>query len=122
MIIPRGFYYEGQLPFLGDKAYFVVRYLPMRMYARAFPDGARALNWACLNNLFVHPRYRNRGHGRQLLGMLKAWQQATQTNILFLCAPYQRRAGCGIDCLHTFYVGEGFPHIVGTPYHYRLCE
>ena len=125
MIIKPKFHYEGQLPFLGNKAYFVVTYLPTRMFRHIFQEQSRIdslLHWAQLTNLFVDTKYRRQGYGKQLLTLLKSWQDLTETNIIFLASPYRRRAGCDRRALQSFYTNNDFPQWADTSYHYRVWK
>lgn len=122
MIVEPKFYYEGQLPHLGDKAYFVVTYLPGRIFSKVFPEELRlsaGLHWAQMTNLFVAPKYRRQGYGSQLLTLLKDWQDVTETNLIFLASPYRKRSGCSRQALHDFYSQNGFPQVKETAYHAR---
>lgn len=125
VIINSGFYYEVQSPTIGRKAYFVVKYLPSKVFSKVFPENTQlgsALHWAQLTNLFVDVKYRRQSYGAQLLALLREWQDSTQTNILFLASPYRRRAGCDRRTLHSFYSDNGFPCWQETLYHYRLYD
>ena len=119
MIIPPKFYYEVQHPRLGDKAYFVIRYLTQREAKAALVN---VHGCALMTNLYIHPDHRAEGVGKELLRMLKQWQDKTETDVVFLASPYPRTSTPHLDiwCLKNFYSSHGFPEIEGTAYHGRI--
>ena len=124
MIVPRNFYYECQHPRLGYEAYFIVRMLPASLRRRLIhsphvPFGATH-QCACLTNLYVAPRLRGDGVGRELLALLRRWQDETQTNVAFVASPYSNAGrGLDFDALSSFYDRHGFKAVGHTLYHFR---
>ncbi len=116
MIIPPRFYFEVHHPELGNKAHFVIRYLPMRD-----AQNARVTRNQCalMTNMYVHPKHRSCGVGKEMLRYLKYWQDTTSTDVVFLVSPYPRNPHLDIWCLKNFYTSHGFPEIKGTTYHGR---
>ena len=121
MIIPPRFYYEAQHPQLGDKAYFVIRHLPKRD-AKDAGFSTDNHHIALMTNLYVHPKHRAYGVGKEMLRYLKYWQDVTKTDVVFLVSPYPRNPHLDIWCLKNFYTSHGFPEIKGTAYHGRLHQ
>jgi len=120
MILPRGFYYEGEHPYHGNLAYFIVRPVPASIRRATEVPG---LNWGCLTNLHVAPVLRGKGVGRELLRLLIGWQDAMRVNIVFRAAPY---AGCKVtdwDRLRAFYRSAGFAALApASDYRFRYCS
>lgn len=121
MIIPKRFYLEVHHPALGNKAHFVIRYLPKRE-AKAAKVSIYNHNIALMTNLYVHPKHRGNGVGLYLLNMLQHWQDQTDTDVVFLVSPYPRNPHLDIWCLKNFYSQHGFPEIKGTAYHGREAK
>src|SRR3990167_481879 len=119
MIIPRGFYYEVHHPELGNKAHFVIRYLPMR---DAYATNTISSQCALMTNLYVHPKYRANGVGKEMLRYLKHWQDTTDTDVVFQVSPYRKNPHLDYWCLKNFYTEQGFPEIAGTRYHWRKAK
>ncbi len=121
MIIPRGFYFEAHHPTLGNKAHFVIRYLPKRE-AKAAQVSIYNHHIALMTNLYVHPDHRGNGVGLYLLKLLRQWQDQTDTDVVFLVSPYPRNPHLDVWCLKNFYTAHGFPEIAGTRYHGRKAK
>ena len=121
MIIPPRFYYEIQHPILGDKVHFVIRHLPKRE-ATAAGFSTDNHHIALMTNLYVHPIHRGTGVGKELLKMLRQWQDKTKTDVVFLVSPYPRNPPLDIWCLKNFYTSHGFPEIPSTKYHGRIHQ
>lgn len=119
MIIPPRFYFEVQHPELGDKAHFVIRYLPERDARAAGDVKASTHHIALMTNLYVHPKHRACGIGKELLRHLKHWQDTTKTDVVFRVSPYAIHGHLDIWCLKNFYASHGFPEIENTHYHGR---
>lgn len=120
MIIPKRFYLEVHHPHLGDKAHFVVRYVPAKISDQISPFTNHC---ALMTNLYVAPKYRHDGVGTELLRMLKWWQDTTGTDIVFVVSPYAHKKEClDIWALKNFYSAHEFQEIKGTEYHYRKAK
>lgn len=123
VIIRPRFYFEVHHPELGDKAHFVIRYLPKRdakVVGLFQPQKRTRLGrTALMTNFYVHPDHRATGVGKKLLQYLKRWQDTTKTDVVFLVSPYHRNPHLDIWCLKNFYTSHGFPEITGTIYHGR---
>lgn len=120
MVIPNGFYYEVHHPVLGNKAHFVIRYLSKREATRAAVS--QHSQCALMTNLYVHPNHRGNGVGKNLLKMLRYWQDKTHTDVVFVAAPYSQNCYLDSMSLKNFYDTHGFPAIPGTAYHGRTAK